>query len=46
MLVLPLLHLLPQAIDAFLKEMKLSMEDIKQRPSLTAAVVGYHGKPD
>jgi hypothetical protein len=46
LLVLSFLHWLAQAVDAFLKEMKLSLEDVKGRPSLTAAVVGYHGKPN
>lgn len=33
-----------QAIEEFLKSMKLTLEDMKQRPALAAAVVGYHGK--
>lgn len=33
-----------QAIEEFLKSMKLTLQDMKQRPALSAAVVGYHGE--
>lgn len=33
-----------QAIDEFLGKMKLSLDDMKNRPSLAAAVVGYTGE--
>lgn len=33
-----------QAIDSFLKSMKLTVDDVKANPALAAAVVGYHGE--
>lgn len=40
----PVLAIALQAIDDFLKAMKLTLQDMKQRPALAAAVVGYHGE--
>jgi hypothetical protein len=37
-------HAVVQAIEEFLKSMKLTLQDMKQRPALAAAVVGYHGE--
>lgn len=41
--MLPAVALL-QAIDSFLKSMKLTLDDVKANPALAAAVVGYHGR--
>lgn len=33
-----------QALDKFIKEMKLTLNDMKSRPGLSAAVIAYHGE--